>query len=112
MSGTSSADILNAESKNTVTLYAIWGKASVYKITYKLNKGKNNSSNPKTYTVKDEIKLKNPTRSGYHFAGWYTDSKYKQKIDVIKKEQPVRLLYMRNGQKKSVHRQKLRRSLR
>lgn len=85
LSGTSSADILNAESKNTVTLYAIWGKASVYKITYKLNKGKNNSSNPKTYTVKDEIKLKNPTRSGYHFAGWYTDSKYKQKIDVIKK---------------------------
>lgn len=69
----------------TITLYAIWEKAAEYKITYKLNKGKNSTSNPKTYTGETEIKLKKPTRSGYHFVGWYTDSKYKQKIDVIEK---------------------------
>lgn len=69
----------------TITLYAIWEKAAEYKITYKLNKGKNSTSNPKTYTGETEIKLKKPARSGYHFVGWYTDSKYKQKIDVIEK---------------------------
>lgn len=68
-----------------ITLYAIWEKASEYKITYKLNKGKNNTANPKTYTSEDEIKLKKPTRSGYHFVGWYTDSKYKNQISVIEK---------------------------
>lgn len=66
-----------------ITLYAIWEKASEYKITYKLNKGKNNTANPKTYTSEDEIKFKKPTRSGYHFVGWYTDSKYKNQISVI-----------------------------
>lgn len=68
-----------------ITLYAIWEKASEYKITYKLNKGKNNTANPKTYTSEDEIKFKKPTRSGYHFVGWYTDSKYKNQISVIEK---------------------------
>ena len=68
-----------------ITLYAIWEKASEYKITYKLNKGKNNTANPKTYTSEDEIKFKKPTRSGYHFVGWYTDSKYKNEINVIEK---------------------------
>ena len=68
-----------------ITLYAIWEKESEYKITYKLNKGKNNTANPKTYTSEDEIKFKKPTRSGYHFVGWYTDSKYKNQISVIEK---------------------------
>ncbi|MEI3403943.1 MAG: DUF5722 domain-containing protein [Blautia wexlerae] len=68
-----------------ITLYAIWEKASEYKITYKLNKGKNNTANPKTYTSEDEIKFKKPTRSGYHFVGWYTDSKYKNQISVMEK---------------------------
>lgn len=75
-----------AENDNpTITLYAIWEKAASYKITYKLNGGKNNSKNPKTYTTLDKVTLKNPTRSGYHFAGWYQDSKYKKKISVIEK---------------------------
>ena len=74
-----------AENEATITLYAIWEKATSYKITYKLNKGKNNVSNPKTYTAEDEIKLNAPTRSGYHFAGWYSDSKYKKKVNTIEK---------------------------
>ena len=74
-----------------ITLYAIWEKASEYKITYKLNKGKNNTANPKTYTSEDEIKFKKPTRSGYHFVGWYTDSKYKNQISVIEKGSEVSL---------------------
>ena len=73
------------EDSDTVVLYAIWQKAASYKIIYKLNGGKNSSANPKTYKQNTEVKLKKPTRSGYHFAGWYTDSKYKTKITTIKK---------------------------
>ena len=53
-----------------------------YKITYKLNKGKNNASNPSTYYGK-KVTLKNPSRKGYAFAGWYTDAKFKKKIKSI-----------------------------
>ena len=54
----------------------------LYKITYKLNKGKNNASNPSTYYGK-KVTLKNPSRKGYAFAGWYTDAKFKKKITSI-----------------------------
>ncbi len=53
-----------------------------YNITYNLNKGKNNAANPSTYYGK-KITLKDPSRKGYVFAGWYTDSKFKKKIAAI-----------------------------
>ncbi|MBO4433058.1 MAG: InlB B-repeat-containing protein, partial [Clostridia bacterium] len=54
-----------------------------YKITYKLAGGKNNSKNPKSYKVTTStIKLKDPTRKGYTFKGWYNGSK---KVTTIKK---------------------------
>ena len=53
-----------------------------YNIIYKLNKGKNNASNPSTYYGK-KITLKNPSRKGYAFAGWYTDAKLKKRIKAI-----------------------------
>lgn len=56
-----------------------------YKITYKLNKGKNNKKNPKTYTSAKKVVLKKPTRKGYVFKGWYTNSNYTKKITSIKK---------------------------
>ena len=56
-----------------------------YKITYKLNKGKNNKKNPKTYTSAKKVVLKKPTRKGYAFKGWYTNSNYTKKITSIKK---------------------------
>lgn len=54
-----------------------------YKITYKLNGGTNHKSNPATFKNSKAIALKNPTRKGYIFAGWYTDSKFKTKISTI-----------------------------
>jgi len=74
---------LTQKSGGTVTLYAQWEKEK-YKITYKLNGGKNNSKNPTAY-YNQKITLKNPTRKGYSFKGWYTDSKFKKKITTIKK---------------------------
>ncbi|MBQ4530530.1 MAG: InlB B-repeat-containing protein [Lachnospiraceae bacterium] len=54
-----------------------------YTIKYVMNKGTNNKANPTTYSTKN-VKLKNPTRKGYTFSGWYTDKKYKNKITTIK----------------------------
>lgn len=63
----------------TITLYARWEKET-YKITYKLKGGKNHKGNPTKYTVTTaKITLKKPTRTGYTFGGWYSDSKYKTK---------------------------------
>ncbi|MBQ2800418.1 MAG: InlB B-repeat-containing protein [Lachnospiraceae bacterium] len=56
---------------------------TTYAIKYVMNKGTNNKSNPETYSTKD-VKLKNPTRKGYTFSGWYTDSKFKNKVTTIK----------------------------
>lgn len=55
-----------------------------YGITYKLNKGKNNSENPTVY-YNEKVKLRKPSHKGYVFKGWYTDEKFKKKITVIKK---------------------------
>ena len=81
------ASVKKLTSKNggTVTLYAQWKKTK-YTITYNLKGGKNNSKNPsKYYVTTATITLKNPTRKGYTFAGWYSDSKYKNKVTQIKK---------------------------
>lgn len=68
-----------------ITLYAQW-KLTKYKITYKLNGGKNAKKNPTSYTYKTStIKLKNPTRKGYVFKGWYLDKKYKKRVTAINK---------------------------
>ena len=55
-----------------------------YTINYKLNKGKNNSKNPDSY-YRQKVTLKDPTRKGYAFKGWYTDKKFKNKIKSISK---------------------------
>lgn len=47
---------------------------NTYKITYNLNGGTNNSANPTSYTVLYGVSLKNPTRTGYTFDGWYNGS--------------------------------------
>ncbi len=58
----------------------------VYKITYRLNGGINNKSNPSTYgLLKRDLKLNKPTRKGYIFAGWYKDSKLLKPITTVKK---------------------------
>lgn len=73
-------------SKGNITLYAKWESNEDYKIAYNLNGGTNNKSNPNKYNKKTKtIKLKNPTKAGYTFAGWYKDAKFKKKITSIKK---------------------------
>lgn len=61
-------------------------KNNAYTITYRLAGGKNHASNPATYTkTSATITLKTPTRKGYTFKGWYSDSKLTKKVTQIKK---------------------------
>mgnify|MGYP003254792391 FL=1 len=50
-----------------------------YTVKYNLNGGTNNKYNPTSYYGK-KITLQNPTKKGYVFAGWYSDSNYKTKV--------------------------------
>ena len=68
------SDLLSGNGEE-ITLYAQW-KPIEYKITYKLNDGKNDPDNPSVYTVEDEIWLSKPSRTGYFFEGWYADKKF------------------------------------
>lgn len=44
-------------------------------ISYQLNGGKNHTNNKTVYTKGSNVQLYNPTKTGYTFAGWYTNSK-------------------------------------
>lgn len=51
--------------------------APAYTIHYKLNGGENSADNPDSYRITDKtVKLKNPTRTGYKFGGWYRTKKF------------------------------------
>ncbi len=50
---------------------ATWSDPIEYDITYVMNGGTNDPSNPATYTVESPlITLADPTRAGYNFTGW------------------------------------------
>lgn len=54
-----------------------------YEITYELDGGINHAGNHKIFTIKDSITLQNPTKAGYIFKGWYTDSEFNNQITEI-----------------------------
>jgi uncharacterized repeat protein (TIGR02543 family) len=48
-----------------------------YSISYELNGGVNNESNPETYSVDSPtIVLEEPTKQGYKFLGWYDNTEF------------------------------------
>jgi len=57
-------------SGKTITLYAVWG----FSVTYKLNGGTNSKKNPSTMKKGASFTLQKPTKAGYTFGGWYTNS--------------------------------------
>lgn len=57
-----------------------------YAIRYNLNGGKNHQKNPACYcSTTKTIRLKNPTKKGCVFKGWYADRQCRKKVTVIKK---------------------------
>ncbi|MDG5816906.1 InlB B-repeat-containing protein [Chitinispirillales bacterium ANBcel5] len=60
--------------KSDTTLFAYWSVV-VYEISYNLNGGSNHDDNPNSYTIESEaISLKNASREGFSFLGWFVDS--------------------------------------
>ncbi len=45
-----------------------------YEIEYRLDGGTNNASNPSTYTIEDEVVLQKPSKDGYSFKGWVSET--------------------------------------
>ncbi|MBR4942655.1 MAG: InlB B-repeat-containing protein, partial [Clostridia bacterium] len=59
-----------------------------YEITYHLNGGVNDSTNPIVYYVTDgEILLKDATKAGAIFKGWYTSEDYTTKVEKLSPDQ-------------------------
>ncbi|MDO4493930.1 MAG: leucine-rich repeat protein [Clostridia bacterium] len=67
-----------------ITLYAGW-KFADYTITYNLNGGENDAENPATYNYITSVALRNPTRRGYQFLGWYKDARFASRVYSINK---------------------------
>lgn len=65
-----------------LVLIAHW-TPTVYTITYVLNGGINSGNNPTQVNITQSYNLSNPTRSGYRFVGWYTDSNFTKNISRI-----------------------------
>ena len=64
---------ISAGTFGDLTLEARW-TAINYLITYNVNGGTNNESNPATYTIEGKVPLLDPTRDYYRFLGWYDAS--------------------------------------
>ena len=58
---------------SSITLVAHW-MLNHYTVTYNLDGGTNNSSNPQTITYFDTITVASPTKEGYTFLGWIVDN--------------------------------------
>ena len=73
------ANITNVAASGTVTYYAQWN-INTYTITYNANGG---SVSPGAAAVNHggRLNLPTPSRSGYNFAGWYTDPNGGSKVD-------------------------------
>ena len=80
--GTKYDRVLTAVYQKEIHLYAKWlPDATEHKINYVLSGGIN-GANPATYSTKN-VTLKNPTKKGYVFAGWYLDTACTRKITTI-----------------------------
>ena len=65
-----------------ISVIAKW-EIETYTITYELDGGSNHLDNPATYTINDEYPLKNPTREGYEFKGWFADEELTVEVNEI-----------------------------
>ena len=55
-----------------------------YTLTYHLDGGVNNESNPSSYTAETcDFTFANPTKEGYKFIGWYTNANFTQQISTL-----------------------------
>ena len=63
-----------------MALTAKW-KLAEHSIIYILDGGKNSELNPGFYTMESELTIQSPTKDGYVFHGWYSDSEFTTPAD-------------------------------
>ena len=84
--GTGTTYSLNYEFQNynlvkELELYAVW-QPNNYNITYYTYGGKTNNKN--VYTIETEsFVLNDSIKDGYNFEGWYRDSSFNNKVEII-----------------------------
>ena len=71
-------------SKKNYDIYAKWGGAIEYAISYNLDGGINNLTNPVKYTIEsNKIIFESPSKTGGAFVSWYSDKELTRKITEI-----------------------------
>ena len=66
-----------------ITVYAKWNVIT-YDIVYNLDGGTNNASNPASFNIESgSIVLREPSKRGYTFVGWFTDSAFEEQVGSI-----------------------------
>ncbi|MBQ8075998.1 MAG: InlB B-repeat-containing protein [Oscillospiraceae bacterium] len=73
---------LATENGAIVTLYAQWAEVT-YRITYRNILSSDSNPNPAAYTTKQSVVLQAPSRAGYLFSGWYSDSSFRTPVITI-----------------------------
>lgn len=62
-------------------------KKEEYSISYVLDGGINDATNPTTYKQGEGVNLSDPSKAGYIFEGWYLEKECQNKVNHIDKEQ-------------------------
>lgn len=84
---------ISTDQTGDIIIYASWTADSMA-ISYNLNGGTNNPGNPNSYKVgQQKIELLEPTREGYRFVGWFSDSGMTQQVYFIDGTQSNMTLY-------------------
>ena len=84
---------IGTDQTGDIIIYASWTADSMA-ISYNLNGGTNNPGNPNSYKVgQQKIELLEPTREGYRFVGWFSDSGMTQQVYFIDGTQSNMTLY-------------------
>lgn len=65
---------------DVTSLTAQWSIIN-YSITYELNGGTNNESNPTSYVIGDSFVLRDPYKNGYSFLGWFINNQQVTEIN-------------------------------
>ena len=68
--------------ENDLDLTAAW-ESITYSISYYLDGGTNDKNNPSSITYEDNVTLKDATKSGFDFAGWYLDADFTTKVTTL-----------------------------
>lgn len=69
--------------EGNVETVKVFYKRNSYTIEYQLDGGVNSAENPTKYRYGATIELKNPSKEGYIFKGWFTDADYTNEITGI-----------------------------